>query len=329
MGVTMRDLITCVGRGLSGWLGAFALLNLLASWRHPGFDPNLWWVDVDALPEWLGDGLLGAAGFAMLAFAIRPICRPWRKRVTLALLFLMAGICLVNGAMFYAVLCRGAVRSSVPLPVSFVVAASMSLIAYAVVAWQAGGERVRLVASMGTVLLAMVGLPLLQMLLYGATDYRRPADAILVFGARVYADGTPSLALSDRVATACDLYRAGLAPVVIMSGGPGDGRFHETEVMERLAVSAGVPSQAIQRDEQGLNTAASVRRVVDVGGGPGRVLAVSHSWHLPRIKLAAGRQAYRIYTVPCRESRPLGNTALMLARETVAFWKYYLTLIAA
>ena len=62
--------------------------------------------------------------------------------------------------------------------------------------------------------------PLLLMFCYGKTSYERDADAIVVFGARAYADGRPSHALRDRVITACDLYSRRRATTLILSGGP-------------------------------------------------------------------------------------------------------------
>lgn len=37
------------------------------------------------------------------------------------------------------------------------------------------------------------------------------ADAVVVLGASVYADGTPSDILADRLEVACDLYKSGAA----------------------------------------------------------------------------------------------------------------------
>ncbi|HET6345093.1 MAG TPA: YdcF family protein, partial [Myxococcota bacterium] len=148
-----------------------------------------------------------------------------------------------------------------------------------------------------------------------------PAAAILVFGARAYADGRPSDALSDRVRAAAALYHQGLAPLVIMSGGPGDGATHETQAMRALAQSLGVPADRIILDEHGLNTRASIRNCRHFGAGP--LLAVSHSYHLPRIKLEADRAGVPVYTVPAPQGRPLRKLPLFVARETVAWWWYY------
>lgn len=71
---------------------------------------------------------------------------------------------------------------------------------------------------------ASVLFPLAQMYCLGRTDYRRPADVIVVFGCLVRADGTPLMPLADRVRTGVELYQAGLANRLIFSGGPGEGQ---------------------------------------------------------------------------------------------------------
>src|SRR5207249_10994105 len=104
---------------------------------------------------------------------------------------------------------------------------------------------------------AAIIFPVLQVCFFGATDYRRPANMIVVFGARAYADGSPSDALADRVRTACELYRDGLVKKLIFSGGPGDGAVHETESMRRLALRLGVKPDDMLADTAGLNTQAT------------------------------------------------------------------------
>ena len=55
---------------------------------------------------------------------------------------------------------------------------------------------------------------------------RRPSqstyDAIIVLGCRVQPDGTPSLALQARTRKAVELYNAGYADRIILTGGIGD-----------------------------------------------------------------------------------------------------------
>src|SRR5439155_17548504 len=117
------------------------------------------------------------------------------------------------------------------------------------------------------------------------------------FGAKAYADGTPSDALADRVRTACALYRDGLAPRLLFSGGPG-----EPAAMQHLAASLGVPEAAVLRDSEGVNTESTARNTVALLHAPSRVLAVSHFYHLPRIKMTYQRYGSEVYTVPCSDT---------------------------
>ena len=176
-------------------------------------------------------------------------------------------------------------------------------------------------------LLAVAGamglLVLTHVLTFGHCDYRRRADAIIVFGARAYADGTPSQALYDRTITGIRLYQQGYAPKLIFSGGGA-----EPAVMRRLALERGVPEAAIVLDQNGVNTAATLRfvraRAASAQGG-GRILAVSHSFHNARIKMLAQRFGLDLVTVPCHEPQPLTREPYYVARECAAIAAYYLT----
>ena len=161
------------------------------------------------------------------------------------------------------------------------------------------------------------------MYFFGHTDYRRKADVIVVFGARAHADGSPSGVLSDRVTTACQLYRDGLADMLIFSGGPGDGDIDEPHAMRRLAMKLGVPDSAIRLDSAGLNTDATVgnTEVLFRQLHVSRVLAVSNFYHLPRIKMAYRQAGWDVYTqsLSCAAFSPAGGGAFSHMRaELVA-----------
>src|SRR5206468_652167 len=149
----------------------------------------------------------------------------------------------------------------------------------------------RVAVVLATTAAFVVALPLLQMAFFGTTDYRRPADAIVVFGARVDPGPRASIALADRVTTASELYREGLARTIIMSGGVESSGYDETKVMRDLAIAQGVPTEAILMDPGGVSTEASVDDTTVLFGARGfaTVLAVSQFYHLPRIKLAYAR----------------------------------------
>ena len=145
-----------------------------------------------------------------------------------------------------------------------------------------------------------------------------------MFGAKVCADGRPSLALSDRTRTACRLYQQGLVDYLVFSGGR-DPRapISEPEAMRRLARRMDIPDEAIILDEGGIDTMASVAaaRVLARRMGWPSVLMVSHDYHLSRIKLLSYRSGLAAYTVPAEETRMLTRKPYFVGRELLA-WLY-------
>lgn len=112
-------------------------------------------------------------------------------------------------------------------------------------------------------------------------------DCILVLGAGVRTDGTPSDMLHDRVTTACGLYDPAHATPILMSGDhspnpafPG-GDYNEVGVMKELAVSLGIPSEEIFLDHDGNSTYESLYRARHMFGAR-RVLIVTQGYHLHR-----------------------------------------------
>jgi uncharacterized SAM-binding protein YcdF (DUF218 family) len=79
----------------------------------------------------------------------------------------------------------------------------------------------------------------------GERDQAAPSDAIIVLGAAAY-DARPSPVLEERIRHGIDLYRRGMAPTLIFTGGYGTGaRFSESQVARRYALKHEVPAAAI------------------------------------------------------------------------------------
>lgn len=158
---------------------------------------------------------------------------------------------------------------------------------------------------------------LLAVLLYVAVLYRnvvagaredvlRPADAIVVFGAAEY-DGRPSPVYKARLDHAAQLYRRGLAPIVITTGGAGaDPRFSEGEVGRNYLLSQGVPDAQLIAETQSPDTAASARRVATImrANHMGSCLAVSDGYHMFRIKRMLGNEGVTVLAAPRPNSKP-------------------------
>ena len=168
----------------------------------------------------------------------------------------------------------------------------------------------------------------LHILTFGSTDSRRQADVIVVFGAGVSINGRGSTSMWDRVRKSCELYKAGYADKIVMSGGR-DKRtaLREPDVMLTIALKYGVPKDDIILDQHGDNTLATVRnaKIICDENSWSRVLMVSHDYHLARIKMFSEREKLRSYTVPSFDNVSDKYKVFLVARETVAWGYYYLT----
>ena len=316
-----------LARGLALFIGGFALLNILGGLRSAHFDANLWWIDLRILPPVIATPLLVVSSICLLGFAVWPPRSIWGRCLTLGCVGALGAVAVANTAQFYALLSRGAVKPGVPIPLSLFVSAGLALILVAVWRGPVAKRSTRnLLGTMAVAFTCLAIFPLAQMFFFGKTDYRRPADAAVVLGARVYADGRLSDALADRVRTACQLYHDGLVRRLVFSGGPGDGAIHETEGMKRMAMQLGVRAEDIWLDKAGLNTQATVRNTGSILAQwhASRILVISHAYHLPRVKLAYQREGWDVFTVPAKESYLLRQMPYNMAREVAALWVYYL-----
>lgn len=135
-------------------------------------------------------------------------------------------------------------------------------------------------------------------------DQRHAADAIVVLGAAQY-NGRPSPVLKARLDHALDLYRAGLAPVIMVTGGIGAGdRMSEATVGHRYLRSLAVPDSAIIVRPDGRTTDESMRSVAEWmhDREHSRMLLVSDPFHMARLRLEARRGGLEVYTSPTRSS---------------------------
>jgi vancomycin permeability regulator SanA len=325
-----------VARGAALFFGLFALCNLVGELRTPGFDQNIWWLDLRPLSTSISAGLLGVAGLLLVWWALRPAASAWRRWATVVALAALTVVAVKNGVTFYRVWHEGSIDPWLGVPFSFVLAVVLAMIAGAVASPLPAAPRdhrwTRLCTAMVVVpALGCCGVlfPLAQEGFFGKTSYARSVQTAVVFGAQVHRDGHSSIVLADRVRTAAQLYHAGLAQRLIMSGGQGaDEPFNETSIMRSMAIAFGVPASAISVDPAGVNTDATVRDTVPMlrEGSDGPVAVVSDFFHLPRIKLAYQRAGVDVLTVPSRARRIPQTTGLVI-REIPAFWVYYLRAI--
>ena len=116
-----------------------------------------------------------------------------------------------------------------------------------------------------------------------------PYDAIVVAGCRVLEDGSPSRALARRSELALSLYRRGLAPRVVFTGGVGRHGPSEASVAAAYAVSRGLPESAALLEERSTSTQENARFAAALVGTEARVLVVTDSYHVFRARRVFAR----------------------------------------
>jgi uncharacterized SAM-binding protein YcdF (DUF218 family) len=156
----------------------------------------------------------------------------------------------------------------------------------------------------------------------------QPADAIVVFGAAEYS-GHPSPVLRARLDHGFDLFRRGIAPVVIVTGGAAaDPTFSEGGVGRDYLMHRGIPERNLIAETQGRDTAESAMRVAVImrANGLHSCVAVSDAYHVFRIrKLLEHEDIGPVYVSPRLDSKPRGAAQRLIAvlREACSYlaWK--------
>lgn len=146
-------------------------------------------------------------------------------------------------------------------------------------------------------------------------------DAILVLGCGVW-DNRPSPMLADRIYTGVELYKAGCAPKIIMSGDHGRENYDEVNVMKNYAINLGVPEEDIFLDHAGFSTYESMYRA-DYIFECSKMIVVTQEYHLYRACFDS--MSFGIDTVGViAESMPFAAQPYYSLRETIARSKDFL-----
>ena len=163
----------------------------------------------------------------------------------------------------------------------------------------------------------------------GQRDEQRPADAIVVMGAAQY-DGRPSPVFAARLEHAVELYRGGVAPRLIVTGGKQEGdRTTEAATARAYAIAHGVPGTAILVEDKSRTTLESIRGVRDVLRDQRLTDAVfvSDRPHMLRVLRMAADEGITAYGSPTTTSPIEGDTAKGLdavLHELGALAQYFL-----
>jgi vancomycin permeability regulator SanA len=159
----------------------------------------------------------------------------------------------------------------------------------------------------------------------GLHDRAGHADVAVVLGNTVEPDGTPSPRLRARLDRAVELYRRGLVPLVMVSGGFGREGFEEAYVMAAYVEAAGIPRAHIVVDRDGIDTehtAINAARMMRARGIDSAI-AVSQFFHLTRTKRALRNAGIaHVSSAHARYFEP--RDAYSTVREFFGFYAYLL-----
>ncbi len=270
-----------------------------------------------------------------LSFALLPLAAcllfpaRWRIPRVAEFLVLLAFIStiVVDVVRFYVLLSERRIATPLPVPFSVVLLAIVCAQALGVL-FECRVSRSHWALQTALTAGAYLCLMVAHVVTFGLTDYRywANADAAIILGARVNADGTVSEALAQRLLTGIELYHEGRVKRLIMTGGTGDSGVNEADAMAEFARAHGVPAAAVLRDRDGvttyrsaLNCAALCRR-----NGLMTAMLVSQYYHLARTKLMFERRGVQVRTVPAGAGGKIPANPYNLLREAAALPYYYL-----
>ncbi len=148
-----------------------------------------------------------------------------------------------------------------------------------------------------------------------------PAPAVIVPGASVLRNGQPSDVLADRLLTAIDIYEAGKAEKILVSGDHGDEEYDEVNVMRTYLLDKGIPEEDIFLDHAGFDTYDTMYRAHHLFGLTEAVVA-SQTFHLPRAIYIGESLGMAVQGV-ASERQPYVKDAEFAFRERFAVVKAY------
>src|SRR5512132_2333615 len=99
-GVAIGGVAGFCARVLAFWFGSLSLINVMAGFRHPAFDPNIWWIDLRFMPKLAGQLLLLAVGGLLVWHGLRPASGGWRRALSLVAVGIAAIVAFLNAIAY-------------------------------------------------------------------------------------------------------------------------------------------------------------------------------------------------------------------------------------
>ncbi|MGI6690016.1 MAG: YdcF family protein [Christensenellales bacterium] len=148
-------------------------------------------------------------------------------------------------------------------------------------------------------------------------------EAMIVLGAQVNSDGSPSVQLELRLNEALAQYSLKPMPIVVCGAQGADEPATEASIMRDWLAARGVQAEHILVDETSVNTRQNIANAIQLlPPGADEVLIVTSDYHLPRAMAIARDLGLR----PSGAGSPIKQEYWLKnhARETLAWGKYFL-----
>ena len=142
------------------------------------------------------------------------------------------------------------------------------------------------------------------------------SDAVMVLGALVYGNGTPSPVLQDRLDYAYEIYAAGKAKKILVSGDHGTKEYDEVNTMKQYLLNKGVDEDDIFMDHAGFDTYDSMYRAKHVFGVETLIIS-TQQFHIDRAVYCARQLGIDAYGFPSPD-KPEYGMFMLNAREMLA-----------
>lgn len=161
-------------------------------------------------------------------------------------------------------------------------------------------RRRRLLLATGLLFTPLVGWSALGVWLcdWGTRPRIQHADAIIVLGARVNENGQASPILKARAWHGFELWKQGLAPKIVCTGGVGRYAPAESVAAAALLRGWGVPDAAILCEEVSTSTRENAAQAARLLPPHARVIVVSEPFHLWRARRDCAKVNLVAFTSP-------------------------------
>jgi uncharacterized SAM-binding protein YcdF (DUF218 family) len=188
-------------------------------------------------------------------------------------------------------------------------------------------QRLRLRRSLtrlGIVLVAAaIFVPVILVLHHATQTPESGADTLIVLGCRLYGD-VPSLLLKYRLEKALELYEAGMAREIIVSGAMGEGEtVTEAYAMKKYLVERGVPAELIHMEDRSHNTYENLKYSQEImqTNSLETAIIVSNDFHIFRSLILARKLNITAQGGPSEMPTIWGLQVRYITREIPAIYR--------